>query len=177
MRLDLARTEDTEALGARLAAVLAPADPHPPLLMEGPLGSGKTTLVRALVAALPGGDQARVSSPSFTVCNLYPTTPETAHLDLYRLEGQGPAGSFPGLGLDEDLLDLVHEGGMRDGRVLALVEWAEHLQGPDRPGDALVLRWLPAETGRRIEFTATGPVARACLAALEQAMPEPGSDG
>lgn len=170
MRLDLASTEDTEALGARLAAALAPADaspgtPLPVLLMEGPLGAGKTTLVRALVAALPGGGEARVSSPSFTVCNLYPTRPQTAHLDLYRLE-DAPGGASSGM-IDEDMLDLVQGEGPFQGPMLVLVEWAEHLRGADRPADALVLRWLPAESGRSIEISATGPASRACLATLD----------
>ena len=55
--------------------------------MEGELGAGKTTLVRGLVEALPGGQDAEVASPSFNLVNLYPTQPETAHVDLYRCEG------------------------------------------------------------------------------------------
>ena len=67
------------------------------LLLRGPLGSGKTTLTRALVEALPGGDQAEVASPSFTLCNYYPTTPPVMHCDLYRSPGSLPDEIAEGL--------------------------------------------------------------------------------
>ena len=57
----------TEALGARLAKVLQPGDL---VLLEGPLGAGKTTLVRGLVAAL-GGDPLEVCSPTFVLLESY----------------------------------------------------------------------------------------------------------
>lgn len=55
----------------------------------GPLGAGKTTLVRHVVAAL--GSSARVKSPTFAIMNEYPieghkTIRKVQHLDLYRFE-------------------------------------------------------------------------------------------
>ena len=79
---------DTRRLGRLLAAGLRELGPVA-LLLRGPLGSGKTTLTAALTAALPGGDLAEVGSPSFTICNYYPTTPPVLHADLYRSPGSG----------------------------------------------------------------------------------------
>jgi tRNA threonylcarbamoyladenosine biosynthesis protein TsaE len=92
------------------------------ILLRGDLGSGKTTLVRFLVEALPGGDRAEVSSPSFTLCNVYPTAPQVLHCDLYRVGGAVP---------DEitEVLDL--------GDMAALVEWGEYLPVEQRPQDFL----------------------------------------
>ena len=55
------------------------------ILFYGDLGSGKTTFTRGFIEALPGGENAEVSSPSFTLCNSYPTTPSVIHCDLYYL--------------------------------------------------------------------------------------------
>jgi len=55
-----------------------------PIFMEGELGAGKTTFVRCVVEQMEGGDGAEVSSPSFNIYNVYPTTPEVVHVDLYR---------------------------------------------------------------------------------------------
>lgn len=105
----------TEGLGARLAPLLAPGDL---LLLEGPLGAGKTTLVRGLVAAL-GGDPSEVCSPTFVLLETYavasPTIVRVHHADLYRLRGR------PGAPLDEvglgDVLD--------DAAGVTAVEWPE----------------------------------------------------
>ena len=67
--------DDTARLGTLLAGMMQNAPQVRALLLQGDLGSGKTTLTRSLVAALPGGDQAEISSPSFTICNNYPTCP------------------------------------------------------------------------------------------------------
>ncbi len=73
---------ETEALGARLAAELSAGDV---VLVEGELGSGKTTLVRGACRAL--GVAVPVTSPTFTIGQRYPavTVPVVAHVDLYRL--------------------------------------------------------------------------------------------
>ncbi|BBD07608.1 tRNA (adenosine(37)-N6)-threonylcarbamoyltransferase complex ATPase subunit type 1 TsaE [Desulfovibrio ferrophilus] len=138
--------------GAKLARALTGSEPEQVLLFSGDLGAGKTTLVRGLVSALPGGDEARVSSPSFNIMNMYPTDPETAHFDLYRLEG------FPA---DDSLLEH-----MQDDRSLVLVEWAQFLQKEDWPEEYLLLEWQPAESGRTILLTAKGKKAKQTLLAL-----------
>ncbi|MEW5772642.1 MAG: tRNA (adenosine(37)-N6)-threonylcarbamoyltransferase complex ATPase subunit type 1 TsaE [Thermodesulfobacteriota bacterium] len=150
--LALADEAATLDLGRLLARVLGDVDTPPALLLTGELGSGKTTLVRGLASALPGGEEARVSSPSFNLVNLYPTRPEVAHFDLYRLE----AGS-----LDDDLLDCLLE---TPG--LKVVEWAERLPRDCRPAQALDLELLRREPGREARLSATGSLAEECLQLL-----------
>ena len=81
--------EETEALGAAVARPLAPGDV---VLVSGELGSGKTTFVRGACRAL--GVEGPVTSPTFTIGQVLGTSPEIAHLDLYRLgslAGEDPA--------------------------------------------------------------------------------------
>jgi tRNA threonylcarbamoyladenosine biosynthesis protein TsaE len=83
---------DTEAAGARLARELSAGDV---VLVSGELGAGKTTFVRGACRAL--GVSANVTSPTFTIGQLYAGSPDVAHMDLYRLDGAEP-------GLLEDYL-------------------------------------------------------------------------
>ncbi len=88
--------------------------------LRGPLGAGKTTLVRALVRALHGSDDA-VSSPTFIFRQRYDGTPPIEHLDLFRLDD--PADAVE-LGLEEAFgLDRI-----------TVVEWPERLPGLLPPG-------------------------------------------
>ncbi len=99
--------EETEALGARLAAELEPGDV---VLVSGELGSGKTTLIRGACRAL--GVEGVVASPTFTIGRRYRGRMPISHLDLYRLADLGLED--PGL-LDDYLTpDSV-----------AFVEWPE----------------------------------------------------
>lgn len=139
--LRLAGPEETLELGRVMAEGLSER-PGFAILLQGDLGAGKTTLVRGLVGALPGGGEAEVSSPSFTVCNLYPTRPEVAHFDLYRQEGAAPDEQF------EESLDSPTS--------LVIVEWAQYLDERDLPRDALRLTWEPAESGRQVRIEASG---------------------
>lgn len=98
-------SEQTEALAAELAAVLEAGDV---VLVEGELGSGKTTFVRGACRAL--GVEGLVTSPTFTIGQRYPGRVPVAHLDLYRVADLGEE--------DPDLLaDYIGE-----DRV-AFVEW------------------------------------------------------
>jgi tRNA threonylcarbamoyladenosine biosynthesis protein TsaE len=79
----------TEAAGAELAERLAPGDV---VLVSGDLGAGKTTFVRGACRAL--GVEGPVTSPTFTIGQVYAGRVEVAHLDLYRLDsldGEDPS--------------------------------------------------------------------------------------
>lgn len=110
-----------ERIGRTLATALRPGDL---VLLYGPLGAGKTTLVRAVARALDVTDPVR--SPSFTIANIYAGAVVVQHLDLYRLEDIG----------EDDALALEEYVG---GEAVTLVEWPE--AGLDRLGEpAYVVR-------------------------------------
>ena len=102
----------TEAAGKELARQLRPGDV---VTLSGPLGVGKTALVRAILAAL--GHAGEVPSPTFAIVQPYEALePPVWHADLYRIED--PAE------LEELGLDQADEG-------ILLVEW------PERAGDGM----------------------------------------
>jgi tRNA threonylcarbamoyladenosine biosynthesis protein TsaE len=127
LRLLLRNAADAMELGSVLAeAVLASgkngAEPLRAVYLSGDPGSGKTTLVRGLVAALPGGEHAETASPSFTLCNVYPTLPPVLHADLYRLSEN--------CGLPEEEDEWGEDS-------LLLLEWPENLAKNLRHQDRL----------------------------------------
>ena len=157
-RLRLPDEAATLELGRILAIILADPATRAALLLRGDLGSGKTTLVRGLAEALPGGDEAEVASPSFNIVNVYPTRPEVFHVDLYRIPGGDPCV--------EEHLEAALE-----NEAVAVVEWAQHLPRALAPPDRLECDWLPVPSGRLCELTAHGRRGAAALTALIAACP------
>jgi len=105
---------DTIEVGRKLAALLQPPQL---LLLQGDLGTGKTTLVKGIAQALDAADPDEVTSPTFTLIHEYKGERDGKpvklfHLDVYRLEGER---QLDGLGLDELLTPDA----------LVLVEWGE----------------------------------------------------
>ncbi|MBI4970257.1 MAG: tRNA (adenosine(37)-N6)-threonylcarbamoyltransferase complex ATPase subunit type 1 TsaE [Candidatus Omnitrophica bacterium] len=90
---------------------------HPPAFigLTGPLGAGKTLLVKAIAAGL-GHNPDEVHSPTFTIMNIYELGRRMYHFDFYRLES---AKDFDGLGLEE-FFD--------DPSAVVVVEWAEKVK-------------------------------------------------
>ena len=124
---------ETRELGKRLAVQLKAGDV---ILLEGDLGAGKSELARGVAKGL--GVQETVTSPSFTILNVYESgRVPLYHFDWYRLESEEELYE---LGMDEYL------GG--DG--IALVEWPERC--PEAiPEDHLLIRLqAEGETIRRI---------------------------
>jgi tRNA threonylcarbamoyladenosine biosynthesis protein TsaE len=152
----IVRLPDLDATG-RLAARLARlAGPGDAILLEGPLGAGKTAFARAFLRALAGDPVLEVPSPSFTLVQSYdlPGGRVAHHYDLYRLEG--PA----------DLRELGWEEA-RDGGGIVLVEWPDRLDGAVGlgPEDALTVALAPGAAEEERVATLSGWVGR-----LEQAV-------
>jgi len=104
-------SEETQRIGAALAEHL----PIPGIvLLRGDLGTGKTTLTRGIAQGLGLNDPGMVSSPSFTIVNVYRGNCPIYHVDLYRLHGKRDLYS---IGI-EDFLGI--EG-------VTIVEWSERL--------------------------------------------------
>lgn len=81
------------------------------VLLDGPMGAGKTSLVKGLVAALDG-DPDLVTSPTFTLLHQYQASIPVIHVDAYRLE----SGGLLDLGFDE-----------LKANAIACVEWPERV--------------------------------------------------
>jgi len=86
------------------------------VLLYGGLGAGKTLLTKGILNALDF-DIDEVTSPSFTLVNLYKTRSfDVYHIDLWRLEGAANAAEAVGLG---EILE--------NENAVTIIEWAEHL--------------------------------------------------
>lgn len=140
--LDLPDLPATHALAARLAGLLRAGDA---VLLEGPLGAGKSELARAVLRAAVGDPALEVPSPTFTLVQSYDLPAGPAHhFDLYRLDG--PAG-LAELGWDE----------AREG--IVLVEWPDRL-GAEAPADALRIVLTPGEAEEARQAVISGWDAR-----------------
>lgn len=144
-RFSLSSPEATVHFAGALAPHLNPGDI---LLLDGPIGAGKTHFARALIHARQTLDNAPledVPSPTFTLVQTYETpSGEIWHADLYRL-------THP---------DEVEELGLTDAfdTAICLVEWPDRLGSLTPPG-ALTLTFVPGRTDseRIVEATAADP--------------------
>lgn len=135
LELPLADVEASEGLGAALALALGEAGAV--IYLQGDLGAGKTTLVRALLRKL--GHSGHVRSPTYTLVEPYEIGGRRVfHLDLYRLSG---AEELEYLGLRD----------LEPGRDLILIEWPERVgEGLPEPDLWLRLAYQDLEgSGRR----------------------------
>lgn len=134
--------DQTADLAARLGQVLTAGDT---VLLDGPIGAGKTHFCRHLIQSLLDAPED-VPSPTFTLVQTYDTSAgEIWHADLYRL---GDVGEVEELGLF-DAFD----------QAICLIEWPDRL-GDAAPRDALTVTMCPDpqhNDTRRITFDWTDP--------------------
>ena len=136
---DVSSVEETWDVAKRLAAELKPGDV---IRLEGGLGTGKTTFVQGLAAAL--GVSGRVTSPTFCIVQEHMSAGNAklfVHMDLYRLESEA------------DVVAIGWEDYVDRGAILA-VEWPERA-GSLIPQDAIRVSFsrLEDEDSRRIEIS------------------------
>ena len=109
--IEVATADDMRALGQRLAALLRPGDL---VVLSGPLGAGKTTLVQGIGQGL--NVRGPVTSPTFVIARVHPSLgggPALVHADAYRLASPAEVDD---LDLDADI-----------GSSVTVVEWGEGL--------------------------------------------------
>jgi len=117
--IEIPTAQDMRDLGVRLARILAPGDL---VVLDGPLGAGKTTLAQGIGAGL--GVRGDVTSPTFVIARVHPSLsdgPPLVHADAYRVDGP----------LEIDDLDLDAS----VGDSVTIVEWGRGLVeglAPDR---------------------------------------------
>lgn len=132
--------DQTERLGRALADCLAPGTV---IGLVGPLGAGKTRLVRAIAEAL-GVDPGAIASPTFVLIHEYQGSLPVYHFDTYRLAGP-------------EAFEALGPGDYWDAGGVCLIEWADRVAAV-LPVDAW---WVAIEP--------TGPAARR----LTIRMPDP----
>ncbi len=132
--------EATRAFGHRLAGLLFPGAV---VALVGPLGAGKTQLVRAVAEGLGLADGRGVSSPTFVLIQEYQARLPVYHFDAYRL--RGPAEFFD-LGAHEYF----------EGRGVSLVEWADRVEPCLPPEHLRVSVSVTGEASRRFTVEARG---------------------
>jgi tRNA threonylcarbamoyladenosine biosynthesis protein TsaE len=142
--------EETVALGARLGRLLAPGDC---IALVGELGAGKTQFAKGIAIGLEVDPGTPVTSPTYTILNIYQGRIPLYHFDLYRLQGPEEVAE---LGFEEYF----------SGAGACVVEWAERLED-EAPVELLTVTLCHAEDDtRKISFAASGPRAAALLAQL-----------
>jgi tRNA threonylcarbamoyladenosine biosynthesis protein TsaE len=151
--IDVPDLDATMSFGHRLALLLFPSAV---VALVGPLGAGKTHLVRAIAEGLGIADSRVVSSPTFVLIQEYEARWPVYHFDAYRLRSEA---EFFDLGAHEYF----------EGSGVCLVEWADRV-ATCLPAQYLNLVIEPSgETTRRIKVESHGDKHAAILEGLRAA--------
>ena len=146
----------TQRLGRALASCLQLGDV---LVLEGPLGAGKTFLARAVARGLGVPVSVPVSSPTFALVHELAARVRLVHADLYRL---GAAAEIAELGLDE----------ARESAI-TIVEWGARFGDALAPDRLEITLERPIDAPRRAVLAAHGVRSEALLHATMSALAAP----
>ena len=147
--------EETQQLGKLIGSLV---DRSAAIFLYGDLGAGKTCLTRGIWDGLAEDEDIQVSSPSYTLMNLYSGRLNLFHFDLYRLSGP------------DDLIDIGFEDCLwQDGVVV--VEWADRAEELKVEGVFIHFQHLD-DTRRKLIFEARGEAHRRFLEQLSGLWPE-----
>jgi tRNA threonylcarbamoyladenosine biosynthesis protein TsaE len=138
--IDLSDLTATNTLGRRLGELLFPGAV---VALIGPLGAGKTHLVRAVAEGLEIADSRVVSSPTFVLIQEYEARLPIYHFDAYRLRG---AGEFLDLGALEYF----------EGAGVCLVEWADRVEDCFPAERLRIALEVTGESSRRLAMEGSG---------------------
>lgn len=144
--------EATTQVGIALGKLVSPGDV---LLLQGPLGTGKTCMTQGLAQGM--GITTPVTSPTFILVNQYPGTLTLYHIDLYRLETVVEAED---LGLDDYFF----------GDGVCVVEWPERAFAAMPPEHLLVVLEHTGELQRHLTFVAAGERHQTLLRQLQEVL-------
>ncbi len=131
---------DTRSLGVLIAERLRQGDV---IALSGPLGAGKTVLVKGLAEGLGVGKRQPVTSPTFVLMNKYGGRMPLYHFDAYRLRS---AADMLALGCEEIFF----------GSGVSVVEWADRVPECLPEEYLLVSIEILGQDSRRIVFTPRG---------------------
>jgi tRNA threonylcarbamoyladenosine biosynthesis protein TsaE len=155
-----ASADETQRVGETLGRLLRPGDL---VLLQGSIGAGKTTFTQGVARGM--GLTARVTSPSFTLANVY-VPPDRGftlnHLDLWRIKS--PAEAL-GIGLEEYLSEDA----------ACIVEWPD-VADTVFPSEHLRISFTANEDRRELVFRAEGKRSIELLAAVARALEAPSSE-
>ena len=130
---------ETLQFGERLASSLSAGEV---IAIDGPLGSGKTVLVRGVVKGL-GGDPSLVGSPTFGIAHEYPIDGvlRLVHVDCYRLSGP------------EDLESIGWEAFAGVDDAITIIEWADRIRDVIPSGSMHIAAGHRGDCCREYEIT------------------------
>jgi tRNA threonylcarbamoyladenosine biosynthesis protein TsaE len=132
LTIEVFTEDDTRRLGRAISEVLRPGVV---IGLVGPLGAGKTLLVRAIAEA-QGVDPAEISSPTFVLIHEYAGNLPIYHFDAYRLAS---CRAFEDLGVADYF----------GGAGVCLVEWAERVRDL-LPLDCWMITLVPTGPSSRV---------------------------
>jgi tRNA threonylcarbamoyladenosine biosynthesis protein TsaE len=119
-------TDETIEFGKRIGSLLKGGEVF---CLVGPLGSGKTHLIKGIAAGAGAPDAQKVNSPTFVIVNEYHGPDEALdiyHIDAYRLDS---IGEFEMLGFDD----------MCYANSVVLIEWADKVQSAIKDIDSILI--------------------------------------